>query len=207
MIRIVFIQIPRIRMNSFFFVLVSLLFINRNNCFHLTYVSINIVPRSHVLPGLVYSYKNSQNIHIKYAFFGFSFFMYSFHGNCSWVEIINWINLQSDEEWVKVWKHDNFKCRNKPKKKTTLTHTETYLTCIYLRNIYHFSCNKLTFFFFRAIIRHDSNLCKSAENEFSKLSYASFMLLYLSHSLKMIFYLSFSIKDKTLTVCKIIPWI
>lgn len=67
----------------FFFVLVSLLFINRNNCFHFTCVSINIVPRSHVLPGLVYSYKNSQNIHIKYAFFGFSFFMYSFHGNCS----------------------------------------------------------------------------------------------------------------------------
>lgn len=82
------------------------------------------------------------------------------------------------------------------KKKTTLTHTETYLTCIYLRNIYHFSCNKLTFFFSRAIIRHDSNLCKSAENEFSKLSYASFLLLYLSHSLKMIFFFHFRLRTR-----------
>lgn len=100
-----------------FFVLFSLSFINRNNCFHSTWISINIVPRSHVLPGLVYSYKNSQNIHMKYAFFGFSFYKYWFrvHGNCSWVKIINWINLQSDEEWVKVWQHDNFKCRNKHK--------------------------------------------------------------------------------------------
>lgn len=206
MIGIVFIQIPRIRMNSFFS-LFSLLFINRNNCFHLTCVSINIVPRSHVLPGLVYSYKNSQNIHIKYAFFSFSFFVYSFHGNCSWVEIINWINLQSDEEWVKVWKHDNFKCRNKPKKKQlwrTLRHIWLAFT---FATFTIFLVINWRFFFFRAIIRHDSNLCKSAENEFSKLSYASFLLLYLSHSLKMIFFLSFSIKDKTLTVCKIIPWI
>lgn len=52
------------------------------------------------------------------------------------------------------------------------------------------------FFFFRAIIRHDSNLCKSAENEFSKLSYASFVLLYLSHSLKMIFFFHFRLRTR-----------
>lgn len=133
----------------FIFVLFSLSFINRNNCFHFTWVSINIVSRSHVLPGLVYWYKNSQNIHMKYAFFGFSLFKYWFrvHGNCSWVEIINWINLQSDEEWHKVWKHDNFKCRNKHKNNSdAYWDLWTYLTCIYLRNIYHFSCNKLSFF-------------------------------------------------------------